>query len=406
MLQRSIDAAARRILFEYGKMAFVSGPRQVGKTTFARGLLKSVGQGRYFNWDVMTDQRRLAKDPYFFEQDDRSPKRPFLVVLDEIHKYPRWKRYLKGAFDRCHEDFGFLITGSGRLDLFKRGGDSLLGRYFSLPLFPLSVGEIVGSDGTYRAFLAALDDPLAAHKPSAAALDQLLRCSGFPEPFTRASEAFLNPWSAERKKLLVREDIRDTTAIRQLAMIEMLANILPERVGSLLSINSLREDLNVAFETAREWLLVLSHLYYTFQVLPYSRSLDRAIRKSTKVYLFDWTEIDDAAVRLENLIALHLLKAVSLWAATGEGKTTLNFVRDREGREADFLILENNRPLCLIECKYKDVNASPNLIHFQQRLKAPHAIQLIAQPGICRKIRTDSGALWILSADRLLRALP
>jgi uncharacterized protein len=406
MLRRSIDAHVRKVLWDYGKMAFVSGPRQVGKTTFARALQRATGQGRYFNWDIVTDQRLLARDPYFFEQSDRSPSKPFLVVLDEIHKYPRWKSYLKGAFDRYGDEFAFLVTGSGRLDLFKKGGDSLMGRYLSVPLFPLSLGEVTGSDGSFRCFLAAQKEPPAGSKAASEALARLLRFGGFPEPFTRGEEAFSAVWSGERKKLLVREDIRDATAIRQIATVELLSNLLPDRVGSLLSLNSLREDLSVAFETARDWLEVLHQFFYSFPVLPHSRALERAIRKAAKVYLFDWTEVPDAAAQFENLVALHLLKAVSLWTATGDAKTSLRFVRDRQGREVDFVILEKERPICLVECKLADPTLSPQLSYFQEKLRAPHAVQVVGVPGICRKLRAPGGDCWIVSADRWLRALP
>jgi predicted AAA+ superfamily ATPase len=133
MIKRNLQDSIIRLLEKYGKMLFISGPRQVGKTTLAKEILKERGEGLYFNWDIIKDQKKLIKDPYFFEKENRDVKNRFMVIFDEIHKYSKWKNYLKGVYDGYAEEFSFIVTGSGRLDLFKKGGDSLLGRYFSLP---------------------------------------------------------------------------------------------------------------------------------------------------------------------------------------------------------------------------------------------------------------------------------
>jgi predicted AAA+ superfamily ATPase len=406
MLPRGIESHVRKILWDYRKMGFVSGPRQVGKTTFAKRLLASVGRGSYFNWDVATDQKKLSKDPYFYESLDRDPKQPFLVVLDEIHKYRRWKSYLKGAFDRSSEEFSFLVTGSGRLDLYSRGGDSLMGRYFGITMFPLTVGELASSEGSFETFTQALQEPPSASARASDAGAQLLELNGFPEPFFRAERQFLNSWTAERTKLLVREDIRDATSIRQLSLIEMLTHLLPEKVGGPLSISSMREDLGVAFETVRDWVAILHQFYYSFPLLPYSTSLTRALRKASKVYLFDWSEVPEESLRLENMVALHLYKAASTWNARGEGHVAVRYLRDREKEEIDFVITERDKPICLVECKLSETSPHPALISYQRKLKVPVAVQLVGKPGICRKLTTDTGILWVISANRWLRALP
>lgn len=188
-------------ILDGGKMAFVSGPRQVGKTTLSRQLQKSFAQSLYFNWDIITDQKKLLKDPYFFENENRDPSKPFLLLLDEIHKYARWKNYLKGAYDGFGRDFRFLVTGSGRLDLFKKGGDSLLGRYLGMPLFPLSVGELSGRAPTWTHFRESLHETPSAVPTATEAYRTLFRFSGFPEPFLRAQDRFYNAWFQERKSL-------------------------------------------------------------------------------------------------------------------------------------------------------------------------------------------------------------
>jgi predicted AAA+ superfamily ATPase len=403
---RGIEEHVRKILWDYRKMAFINGPRQVGKTTLARKLLAETGQGRYFNWDDLNDQRTLSRDPYFYEKVDREPGQEHLVVLDEIHKYRRWKSYLKGAFDRSGREHSFLVTGSGRLDLYSKGGDSLLGRYLGVPLFPLTVGEIAGKAGSYTVFKDSLVDPPRVTPEAGEAFTRLSAFNGFPEPFSRGEKEFLAIWSAQRRKLLVREDIRDATSIRQLSQVEMLTSLLPERVGSPLSVSSMREDLGVAFETVRDWVAILHQFFYSFPVLPYSKSLSRAIQKAVKVYLFDWSEVPGEPARFENTVALHLHKAVSLWNARGEAKTAVRYLRDREKREVDFVITEKNKPVCLVECKLSETTVAAQLLQFQEKLGVPVAVQVVATPGVCRKIRTETGVAWVISAERWLRTLP
>ncbi|MCM8775722.1 MAG: AAA family ATPase [Candidatus Omnitrophica bacterium] len=406
MIPRTVLSTVSQVLERYGKMAFLSGPRQVGKTTFAQSYRKRFTQSFYFNWDDLHHQKLLVKEPYFFQKEDRDPAKPFLVVLDEIHKYARWRNYLKGAFDGFKEEFRFLVTGSGRLDLFKKGGDSLLGRYFSARLFPLSVGELertFPSLEDFKSHLGEMPEPSRRRKEG---YDQLYEMSGFPEPFLKAEQKFYRLWSKERKTLLLREDIRNATNIREISLLEMLSHLIPERVGNPLSLNSLREDVGVAFETIREWILLLEQFYYLFRLTPYSRHVARSLKKEAKAYLYDWTEIEDTGMRFENVVALHLWKAVHMWRDAGEESVSLHYLRDKEKREVDFILVNKNSPLCLIECKAREEELSPSLIYFQKKLRIPAAVQLVHKPGICKKIKEAGWIRWIVSADRWLALLP
>lgn len=406
MIERTLLALVDTIITEFNKMAFVSGPRQVGKTTLAQHYQRGFSQSLYLNWDTLPHQKRILTDPAFLEKENREPDQPFLVVLDEIHKYARWKNYLKGTYDQYKDEFQFLVTGSGRLDLFKKGGDSLLGRYFSVLLLPLSLGEFSGQLNGFDALKLGLNNPPTASQDRRSAYQHLFRFGGFPEPFSRGRIDFYNLWFAERKRLLVREDIRDTSAIRNISLLEHLAHLIPHRVGSPLSINAIREDVGVAFETARDWIALLEQFFYLFRILPYTTRVARALRKETKAYLFDWAEIEDDNIRFENLVALHLFKAVQVWQAQGNKGVSLNFIRDKEKREVDFVLSEQGKPFCLIECKASMKELAPNLIHFQEKLKAPVAVQLVHETGVCQKRRAKGMTQWIISADRWLPMLP
>jgi len=346
----------------------------------------------------------LVKDPAFFEREKIEISKEFLVVFDEIHKFSRWKNYLKGTFDQFHEDFSFLVTGSGRLDIFKRGGDSLLGRYFQLPLFPLTLGELKGRMPSWEEFARHCQDPHAVENGDEYAA--LFAFGGFPEPLQRGSRTFYRRWFEERKKLVIREDIRDATNIREISLVETLSHFIPGKIGSPFSLNSLREDLKVAHDTLKEWVITLEQFYYLFHITPMSKSIKRALRKEPKVYLYDIGEINDEGARFENFVALHLHKAVSLWSALGEGPVSLHYVRDLEKREVDFVLLKDRKPFCLIECKLSDITPSPVLHYFQDSLQIPLAFQLVHTPGVCFRRKTASGALWVLSANRFLAALP
>ena len=387
-------------------MAFVSGPRQVGKTTLAQRYQREFSQSLYLNWDILAHQKQILTDPAFLEKENREPGQPFLVVFDEIHKYARWKNYLKGMYDQHRDEFRFLVTGSGRLDLFKKGGDSLFGRYFSVPLLPLSLGELSPRPHRFADFMESLHNPPADSPERRDVYTRLFRFSGFPEPFMRGRTDFYNLWFAERKQLLIREDIRDVSALRNVSLLEHLAHLVPDRVGNLLSVNALREDLGVAFATVRDWLVLLEQFYYLFRITPFTTRVSRALRKEAKAYLFDWVEIEKEGVRFENLVALHLLKATLLWQAQGDKDVALNFVRDKEKREVDFVLSDRGNPVCLIECKASEEEPAPSLTHFQQKLNVPVAVQLLHKPGVCQKRSIQGMTQWVVSASRWLALLP
>ena len=359
-------------------MAFVSGPRQAGKTTLVRHLLELTAQaGNYFNWDVESHRKAILRHPEGFW--DAAGATRARIALDEIHKYPRWKRFLKGLYDAAGARTDILVTGSGRLDVYQRGGDSLLGRYGLYRLHPFTLGEMLAPDrATVRApeELWRLAAPGAPPPGAEQALAQLERLTGFPEPLFSGSESRLRRWRRARHHLVIREDLRDLTRIRDIGLVEALAALLPERVGSPLSLNALSEDLGVAFGSVRTWVEALGRLYYLFELRPYAGRLARTLRREAKVYLFDLSEISDPGARFENLAALHLLKLRDAWNDWGLGDYELHYVRDKEKREVDFLLTESRRPYLLLETKLSAREVSPSLLYFRERLKPAYAVQL------------------------------
>ena len=393
-----------RLLAEERKMAFVAGPRQVGKTTLVRHLLERAGQAdNYFNWDVESHRKAVLHDPEGFWTAPSSARAR--IALDEIHKYPRWKRFLKGLYDAAGARTDILVTGSGRLDVYQRGGDSLLGRYGLYRLHPFTLGEMLAPDRAGARSpeeLWRLAAPGAPPPGSEQALAQIERLTGFPEPLFSGRESRLHRWRRARHPLVIREDLRDLTRIRDIGLVEALAALLPERVGSPLSLNALSEDLGVAFGSVRTWVEALGRLYYLFELRPYAGRLARTLRREAKVYLFDLTEISDPGARFENLVALHLLKLRDAWNDWGSGDYELHYVRDKEKREVDFLLTKSGRPYLLLETKLAAREVSPSLLYFRERLTPAYTVQLSreeprggagAVPGVLRL-----GAAGFLSA--------
>jgi predicted AAA+ superfamily ATPase len=363
-------------------MIFLSGPRQAGKTTLARHISETFANSLYFNWDIPEHRTRLLENPAFFTTLSRRDPSPPLVIFDEIHKYRDWKNYLKGVYDQFCIDYRFLVTGSGRLDLYQKGGDSLAGRYLMFSLWPFTIGELESSGRACEDFLAA---PLVV-TPDAMGMraelwEKLEATSGFPEPYLNGKLASYRRWSTNYSQRLIREDIRELTEIRSVTDIETLYHLLPSRVGSPLSVPSLAGDLKVSYNTVQNWLAIFERFFLTFSIPTWTDRISRAIQKERKVYILDSPRIKDPAARFENMVALELWRALSSWNALGAGDFSLHFIKNKEQQEVDFLIANDREPFLLIECKLNDELPAKPLLAAQRALRVP-AVQLVrSAPG-------------------------
>ena len=406
MLDRALYTAIWSELSAEKSMVFLAGPRQGGKTTLARSLSESYANKLYFNWDIATDKRRLIENPHFFEDVVRRDSSRPLVILDEIHKYKHWKNYLKGVYDRFHTEFQFLVSGSGRLDLFRKGGDSLAGRYSLMHLWPLTLAELHNAGVSFEDFSR---NPIQPHADQAAAIqstwERLAHTSGFPEPYLSGKKASYRRWAAAYHRQLVREDIRDMTDVKHVDDMEILFSLLPSRVGAPLSIPSLATDLKTAYNTIKSWLGIFERFYLTFSLSPWTPQIARSIHKERKTYLFDYAGIEDPAAKFENMVALELFRAVSNWNDMGWGNFSLHYIRTKEGREVDFLVSQNRKPMFLIETKTADDTPSPNLIGFQKALGVP-AAQLLDRGDAFKKASPAGYPLLTAPAVFWLPRLP
>ena len=401
------------------KMIFIAGPRQSGKTTLLENFLAKHGcSSLFFNWDTPKVKTLYREDPTFFESEARSlcsGNRDVWVALDEIHKRTKWKDILKGYYDQFHKVFRFAISGSARLDLFRRTGDALIGRYFLFHLYPFSISE-VGSKSFEKLTLwheiiknenwSDLFDLIADNKPLPYDLwQQMYEFGPFPEPLLKGDKAFSNMWHQDYLSLYLREEIRDLTRISDIDGVETLVSLLPNRVGSMLSINSLKENLYVSHATVTTWLDSLNKLYLIFSLQPWQRKIHKAIKKEKKYYFYDWSYIleENEGARFENMVAVGLNRLCNQLRENGLGHYKLFFVRDLSKREVDFLIAREETPVLLVEAKTNNIKISGFALNLAKKLDDIPIIQLNHKSGVLKKLGQNA---FVISASHFFSNLP
>lgn len=327
-------------------MVFLGGPRQVGKTSLAFQLLKDGNEKHpgYLNWDSKNDRKKIL--------NEQLPASEPLIVLDEIHKYKQWRNLVKGLYDKNKSDRQFLITGSARLDYYRRGGDSLQGRYHYHRLHPISLLE-------------------ANNNPTQSDVAHLLRFGGFPEPFLKGELEHWQRWQNERQKRVIYEDLLSLEKVQELSQLDLLISLLPDRVGSPLSVENLRGDLEVSHQSVERWIKIFENLYQCFRLAPYGAPKVRAVKKEQKLYLWDWSLCEDPGARFENLVASNLLKYCHQAEDTKGEKLELRYLRDRDKREIDFVVLKKQTPLFAVECKVSEKQISDHVKYFSERTSIP-----------------------------------
>jgi len=385
------------------EMVFVSGARQTGKTTMAKNIASEESVSHYFNYDVPENKTKILTQPSFFEEIDRKKGERPLIILDEIHKYKDWKNYLKGVYDGYADEFRFLVTGSGRLDLSRKKGDALAGRYLQFHLFPFTVGEI--SSSTSRKIAPERLREVPEQNNVARELwETMYQVSGFPEPFLKGTKIKYRRWANSYHRQVIRDDIRNEFAVRQIDTMEALYSLITHCVGSPFSTSNQANILKISHNTVSSWITVFEQFLLLFKLRPYSKKLSRSLVKEPKIYFFDYCRIQDDALRFENMVALELNRAVTLWTDFGFGEYQLWYLRNKEKQEIDFLVTENAQPLFMVEAKFSDVAVSPNLIKFQNALRVP-AIQLVHQQNVARKIKNEKNVIIVASAADWLAGL-
>lgn len=355
------------------KIVLISGPRQVGKTTLSLMLTESR---TYLNYDAASDRKIILAEEW-----DRDSQ---LVIFDELHKMKNWKSWLKGIYDTEGITPHLLVTGSARLDTYRKGGESMAGRFFRYRLHPLTVREI----STY------LDE-----NPKTS-LDKLLKLGGFPEPYLKGSESYAKRFRRTHTDTIIREDLLDLEKVRDIKSIEIMLDLLRSRVGATTSYSSLANDLQVSVHTVKHWLQILENLYVIFPVRPYHKNIARSLLKESKYYLYDTGAVEgDIGAKLENTVACALLRELHLVEDTTGSKVALHYLRDKDKHEVDFLLLIDNVPVAMIEVKASDEHFSPSLFRFHRYLKDSKVFQLVYS---LKKKKTKGSARMVPAHEFLM----
>jgi len=375
------------------KMVFVGGARQVGKTTLASKVLtKKLNNYRYYNWDFPPDRKKIMNFEF--------PGEESLLILDEIHKYRKWKGLVKGIYDSYKNRYQIIVTGSARLNVYRKGGDSLQGRYHYYTLHPFSLAELCNVKNK----ITPLEE-LSFHKGNSKifneAIQQLFKFGGFPEILLKQNEKSLRRWHNEKLERLFKEDIRDVENLRDISSVKLLGDILPSKVATHLSINAIREDLEVSHRAISKWLDILEQFYYHFRIYPYNAKIIRSVKKEPKLYLIDWSEVEDEGAKFENMIASHLLKFVQFMNESEGYKLKLNYLRNVDKKEVDFLVSSDKKPWFAVEVKLNDTHPSPNLFYFKERLKIPYNFQVV----LTKDIDFIKENIRVISAGKFLSGL-
>ncbi len=334
------------------KMVILTGPRQVGKTYLSQQIAHNFTKAQYLNYDNENDHAIINRSSWAFDTD--------FLILDEIHKKKNWKLYLKGIYDKKPASRSILVTGSARMETFRQSGESLAGRYYHYRLNPFSVSELKSSISPYEA------------------LDALITFGGFPEPLLSGSEDEANRWRRQYHTDLIREDIIEFSRISELNTMRLLVEMLRKRVGSPLSYRALAEDLQGSPNTVRHYVEILAALYIIFLVRPFHKNIARSIQKEPKLYFYDsgFVQRDDSK-RLENTVALCLLKHTQFLQDTRGKDITLAYIRTKEKKEVDFVLVEDEKIHEIVEVKLSDRKLSKNLLYFKSRLPEVKAVQIV-----------------------------
>mgnify|MGYP005620785361 CR=1 FL=1 len=379
----------RRYLFEQilkdlaKKMVFITGPRQVGKTYLAKQLMSHFAKPQYLNFDNLTD-RRIITDQSWIQNSD-------LLIFDEIHKMKGWKNYIKGVYDSKPKSQSILVTGSSRLETFRQSGDSLAGRYFHHRLNPFSIKELEGQVEPYEA------------------VELLIKYGGFPEPLLQGLESNVNDAAIESERWkkqyftdLIREDILEFSRIQEISVMKTLVEILRNKVGSPLSLNSISHDLQVSPNTIKKYISILESLYVIFRVSPFHKNISRSILKEPKIYFYDSSYVKgNKGIVLENVVAVCLLKHTQYLQDSLGQNTILQFLKTKDNKEIDFVISKDDVAQNFIEVKLSERQISGPLNYFSERYPLVESIQLVHN----LPQEEERGSIKILKAGEWLNSL-
>lgn len=374
MVHRIYEAIISKHIATRRQMLFLVGARQVGKTTLSKWCADKTENFHYLNWDDVDVKDIITKGTAALGKYCRLGElysNKSIVVFDEIHKYPNWKNFLKGFFDLYEDKVHIIVTGSARLDVYQKGGDSLMGRYIPYHIHPLSLRELMD---------AHRDEHLIVPTCSVDKMvfDRLIEFGGFPEPYSLQDPSFSKQWLNLRQQQVLYEDIQEVSHIRDTANLKLFAELLSLQVGQELNYSNMAKKIGVSNDSIRSWAKVLSEFYYCFTIAPWHKNVSRSLTRQPKVYLWDWLSVNDQGARYENLVASHLFKVINWFNDLGIHDLGLFYIRTKDQEEVDFLIVKDGKPWMLVEVKSSSgAHLSKHLVKYHEQLQTEHAFQVV-----------------------------
>ena len=362
---RYLEKYLRKDLKE--KILILTGPRQSGKTMLSKNLYASSVDYDYFNYFDVKDRFTLEKKEW-----NRDCK---YLVFDELHIKKHWKRWLKALYETTELNPGIIVTGSARLETYRRSGDSLAGCFFSFRLHPLDLKEI--------------------HQMNKKAnpehtLSRLLEVGGFPEPYFKGTKQFYNRWQKTHTEAILKEDMLELDKYRRISQMETLLELLKSCVGQTVQYERFSKILQCDGKTVKRMLDLLEGFYFIFKVSPYYKNISKSIRKQPKYYFYDIAQVQDKGARFENLIACALLKNNHFKEDCYGETRKLYYLRNKDKKEIDFLLTKNNTPFQMIEAKWKNDKLSPHFDLFARDMfVSVEKIQVVRE--LMREKTTSSG---------------
>ncbi len=347
----------------------------MGKTWISLEIAKGIKNHIYLNYDEIEDRKIIESKSWLPDVE--------LIIFDELHKMPKWKNYIKGVYDTKELGTKIIVTGSARLDTFRKAGDALSGRFFAHRLYPLTVSEL--------------------ENPSENDFNRLLVRGGFPEPFLAESIDEANRWRRQYIDGLIRSDILDFEKIHDFRAIQLVFKLLQKKVGSPVSYQSIAEDVNISSTTVKKYIEIFEALFIIFRVTPFSKNIARSILKEPKIYFFDTgLVIGDEGAVFENQMALELLKNQHAICDYKGIDAELYYLRSKDKKELDFCLVQNNEIELAIEIKLSENKISSDLKYFTDRypFKGIQLVKNLRNEYKSGNIEVRKAFDWLLSQKK------
>ncbi|MBF0478994.1 MAG: ATP-binding protein [Candidatus Omnitrophica bacterium] len=354
MIERVITKIIKKAAKNFPAVV-LTGPRQSGKTTLLKNILKSTHT--YINLEDPDMRMRAREDPKLFLSNFSGPQ-----ILDEIQYVPELLPYIKSSIDNNRAPGHWFLTGSQNFKLMKGVSESLAGRAAVLSLLPFSFNESSGL-GKSALDMAGLLKSLKIRGesvPGKSDIGSILRRGGYPEPCSN-KKVDINIWCSSYVSTYFERDIRNLSQIGDLGEFERFVRVCAARTGQILNLSEMAKEIGISVPTAKKWLSLLETGYQVLLLYPYYKNIGKRLIKSPKLYFTDTALVcyllgiksNDVLLNGPSFPAIfETFVVVDFWKRflNAGDMGSLFYLRTRDGFEVD-LVIESGQELFLFEIK-------------------------------------------------------